>query len=155
MGWFGKRKTEQVDIQECVRLVRTVLANIGIKGEPQPVDGGAGLGWVIQRGSAVVYVMIGGGDNNSAGYLKVISPILFLPGENLLPLYRTLLEINMELTSAALGIQQDKVCVISERSIAGLNAEEADEIIKRVAHYADQLDDQLAAEFGARLVTKA
>jgi hypothetical protein len=83
------------------------------------------------------------------------NPSALLPSENLLPLYRARLEINMELTSAALGIQQDKVCVISERSITGLNAEEADEIIKRVAHYADQLDDQLAAEFGARLVTKA
>ena len=60
----------------------------------------------------------------------------------------------LDMPSAALGIQEDKVCVISERSIVGLDSEEADEIVKRVAHYADQLDDKLAAEFGARLVTK-
>ncbi|HVE84923.1 MAG TPA: Ig-like domain-containing protein, partial [Myxococcales bacterium] len=37
----------------------------------------------------------------------------------LLPLYRTLLGINMDLTSAALGIQGGTVCVVSERLVAG------------------------------------
>jgi hypothetical protein len=88
-------------------------------------------------------------------YLRLLSPILQLPTENLLPLYRALLGINMEPTSAALAIHEDKVCVVSERSIAGLDPEEADELIKRVAYYADELDNKLVAEFGGRLYTEA
>lgn len=153
MGLFGRKKTDIGDIKESVKIVREVLGKIGINETPQPIDGGKGFGWVIQRGSAVVYVMINQID--SKGFFKVISPILYLPSENLLPLYRSILEINMDLISAALGVQEDKVCVMSERSIAGLDAEEADEIIKRVSYYADQLDNKLAAEFGGRLFSGA
>jgi hypothetical protein len=150
MGLFSRKKTtDEGDIKESVKLIRDVLSKIGINGTPQPIDGGKGFGWVLQRGSAVVYVMIN--DVNGKGYFKVVSPIIYLPAENLLPFYRAILEINMELTSAALGVQEDKICVVSERSIAGLDSVEADEIIKRVAYYADELDNKLVSEFGGRL----
>jgi hypothetical protein len=153
MGLFGRKKTDIGDIKESVKIVREVLGKIGINDAPEQMDGGRGFGWTLQRGSAVVYVLINQIDNK--GYFKVISPIIYLPAENLLPLYRTMLEINMDLTSAALGIQEDKVCVMSERSIAGLDAEEADEVIKRVAYYADQLDNKLSSEFGGRLFSES
>lgn len=149
MGLFGKKKTERGDIKESIKIVCDVLAKIGIDQTPRPFDGGNGFGWTLQRGSAVVHVMVAGRDGE--GIFKVISPILILPTENLLPLYRTMLEINMELSTAALAVQEDKVCVVSMRSINGLDSEEADEIIKRVAYYADELDNKLSAEFGGRL----
>lgn len=150
MGLFSrKKKTDVGDIKGSVKIIRDVLAKIGISGSPQPIDGGKGFGWILQRGSAVVYVMIN--EIDGKGFFKVVSPIIYLPTENLLPLYRTILEINMDLTNAALGVQEDKICVVSERSVAGLDAVEAEEIIKRVAYYADELDNKLVSEFGGRL----
>src|SRR5215212_1243460 len=64
-----------------------------------------------------------------AGYLQVLSPILHLPMTNLLPLYRRLLELNLQLTNAALGVHLDVVYVFSERPLDGLDAVEANSII--------------------------
>jgi len=152
MVWFSKKKTDIEDIKESAKIVSEVLGKIGINDKPQPINGGRGFGWSLQRGSAVVYISINNIEN--VGYFRVLSPILYLPSENILPFYRTLLEINMELTNAALALQDDKVCVLSERTIAGLDSVEADETIKRVSYYADQLDNKLAAEFGGRLYSE-
>ncbi|MCY3799767.1 MAG: hypothetical protein OXG84_18320, partial [Chloroflexi bacterium] len=66
-------------------------------------------------------------------------------------LYRRLLELNLQLTNAALGLHEDVVYLYHERLLAGLDAAEADAIIRRLAQYADELDDALAEEFGGRM----
>ena len=57
---------------------------------------------------------------DTTGYLQVLSPIIHLPQSGLLALYRRLLELNLQLTNAALGIYLDVVYVFSERSLEGL-----------------------------------
>ncbi|MCY3915927.1 MAG: YbjN domain-containing protein, partial [Chloroflexi bacterium] len=73
------------------------------------------------------------------------------PASNLLALYRRLLELNLQLTNAALGLHEDVVYLYHERLLAGLDAAEADAIIRRLAQVADELDDALAEEFGGRM----
>jgi hypothetical protein len=153
MSWFAKKKPLVEDVPDAARIVGEVLGKIGIDDQPKPLDGGRGFGWSIRSGSAVVFITV-----NQVGertYLRLVSPILYLPAENLLPLYRTLLGINMEMTSAALAVHGDTVCVVSERPVAGLDPVEADDLIKRIAYYADELDNKLASEFSARLFTEA
>jgi type III secretion system-like peptide-binding chaperone len=156
MRWFKKKEKEnekpQVDdLKEATRLVGEVLAKIGLDDRPKTLRDGKGFGWSIRRGSAVVFITVNRVDGQA--YFRLVSPILYLPTENLLPLYRTLLGINMDLTSAALAVHEDRVCVVSERPVLGLDAVEADDLIKRVSYYADVLDNKLSAEFGARLYT--
>ncbi len=88
---------------------------------------------------------------DNEGYLQVLSPIMYLPLTNLLPLYRHLLEVNLQLTNAAFGLYNDTVYVFSERPLESLDAVEANNIINLVANYADDQDDRLVAEFGGRL----
>jgi len=154
MGWFtsNKKKPHVEGVEAAARIVGDVLGKIGITDRPDPLPEDRGFGWIIRRGSAVIFISVN--QVNERAYLRLVSPILHLPAENLLPLYRTLLGINMELTSAALAVHEDKVCVVSERPVAGLDPVEADDLIKRIAHYADELDNKLAAEFGARLMTE-
>jgi hypothetical protein len=73
---------------------------------------------------------------------------------NLLPLYRHLLELNLQLTNAAMGVHLDVVYVFSERPLEGLDAVEANNIITLVATYADDLDDKIVTEFGGRLYSR-
>jgi hypothetical protein len=64
-------------------------------------------------------------------------------------LLKHLLELNAaRLTGAAFGLRDDEVVVTADRSTAGLDPIEVEEMISRVAEYADHYDDALTAEFG-------
>jgi type III secretion system-like peptide-binding chaperone len=132
--------------------VEQILPAIGVDPAAARMNTEGGYGWSFQRGSAVIEVYVSQQDN--AGYLQVLSPIIHLPMSNLLPLYRRLLELNLQLTAAAIGIHLDVVYVFSERPLEGMDAAEANTIINLVSAYADDLDDKLVSEFGGRLYAK-
>ena len=66
------------------------------------------------------------------GYLQVLSPIIHLPDQNLLPLYRRLLELNLQLTNTSIGVYLDVVYVFNERPLQGLDSVEANHIITQL-----------------------
>lgn len=113
---------------------------------------GEGFGWNFRRGSALIEIYVT--QQDGIGYLQVFAPILHLPQTGLLPLYRRLLELNLQLTNAAFGVNEDVVYVFTERTLDGLDVEEANTIINTVAAYADDMDDQLIAEFGGRMYAR-
>jgi hypothetical protein len=135
--------------QNHVATIETILLEIGIDPVAARIQTGDGYGWRFQRGSAAIEVYLA--QQETDGYLQVLAPILHLPMTNLLPLYRHLLELNLQLTSAALGVYLDVVYVFSERPLEGLDAVEANKLVSQVAEYADELDDRLVNEFGGRL----
>lgn len=151
--FFGrgeKKRAEPADEQFdlSLRAVEGILAAIGVDPQSARMDVERGFGWNFQRGSALIEVYL---TPEEQGYLQVLSPIMHLPASNLLALYRRLLELNLQLTNAALGLHEDVVYLYHERLLAGLDAEEADAIIRRLAGYADELDDALSEEFGGRM----
>ena len=131
-----------------LRAVEGILGAIGVDPDAARMAVESGYGWNFQRGSALIEVYL---TPEEQGYLQVLSPIMHLPASNLLALYRRLLELNLQLTNAALGLHEDVVYLYHERLLAGLDAAEADAIIRRLAQYADELDDALAEEFGGRM----
>ncbi len=145
----GPDKDETSDpLEFSARAVEQILAQIGVDAAAARMDVESGYGWNFLRGSALIEVYL---SPEERGYLQVLAPIMHLPPSNLLPLYRRLLELNLELTNAALGLHEDVVYLYHERLLEGLDAGEADVIIRRLARVADELDDALVAEFGGRL----
>jgi hypothetical protein len=140
-------------LETYAATVEQILASIGVDPASARMKIDNGFGWSFQRGSALIEVFVA--MQNNTGYLQVLAPILHLPMQGLLPLYRRLLELNLQLTNAALGLYLDVVYVFSERPLAGLDASEANAIISLVASYADELDNKLVEEFGGRLYAKA
>jgi hypothetical protein len=132
--------------------VEQILPLIGVDPVTARMNTEGGFGWSFQRGSAVIEVFVS--QQNGVGYLQVLSPIMHLPISNLLPLYRRLLELNLQLTNASLGVYLDVVYVFTERPLEGMDANEANTIINLLSAYADDLDDKLVAEFGGRLYAK-
>ena len=62
---------------------------------------------------------------------------------------RRLLELNASaLTQAAFGLRGNEIVLTTDRSTAGLDPIEVDEMIRRVAEYADHYDDFLLVEMG-------
>lgn len=149
-GWGKNNNPKSLD--DYARLVEDVLqnANIDVNNARIPIT--TGYAWRFRQGSAVVEVNVV--EQDGRGYLQVMSPIMNLPQTGLLPLYRRLLEYNMQLTNAALGVFQDVVYVFHERSLRDLDAGEANAIILLVANYADDLDNGLVNEYGGRLYSQ-
>lgn len=136
-------------IQKQARIIDVILEQIGLVPDDIRMDTDEGYGWSFRRGSAIVEIYLSVQDG--VGYLQVLSPIIHIPTDATLPLYRHLLELNLQLTSAALGVYTDVVYVFYERPIEGLDSVEVNDIITKVAGYADDLDDQLVEQFGGRL----
>lgn len=133
-------------------MVEQILLSIGVDPAPARMTVETGYGWNFKRGSALIEIYITQAED--VAYFQVLSPILHLPLTNLLPLYRRLLEFNLQITNAAFGVHQDVVYVFSERRLEGMDAQEANTIINMVAQYADEFDDRLIAEFGGRLYNR-
>ncbi len=145
----GSRQQGAPRIEQYAQTVEAILANIGIDPAQARMAMSDGFGWSFQRGSAMIEIYVT--QKDTGGYLQVLSPIAHLPMTGLLPLYRRLLELNLQMTEAALGVYTDIVFVFVERPLDGLDAGEADQIINNVAAYADELDDKIVSEFGGRL----
>lgn len=139
-------------LPRAAATVQQVLVSIGIDPDQSRLSVDSGYGWNFRYGSAIIEVYIHRSEEGS--YFQVLAPIMHLPQAGLLPLYRRLLELNLQLTNAAFGVHMDIVYVFSERPLQGLDANEANNIISLVAAYADDMDNKLVEEFGGRLHAK-
>ena len=146
----GRKPTQRLD--QYAQTVEQILLGVGVDPQQARMNIQDGYGWAFRRGSAAIEVYVSQQETN--GYLQVLSPIIHLPTSNLLPLYRRMLELNLQLTNASLGVHLDVVYIFSERPLEGLDAVEANNIITLVATYADELDDKLVNEFGGRLYSR-
>lgn len=152
---FGRNRNRNdvKPLERHVRDVEIILQKIGVDITEAKMSLEEGYGWEFRRGSASIEIYIV--QREDKAYLQVLSPIMYLPQSNLLPLYRRLLDYNLQMTSASLGIFQDVVYVFNERPLHGLDADETDDIIDFVSGYADDLDNALVNEFGGRLYLQA
>lgn len=141
-----------MSLEQQAMVVERILATIRIDPEEARMATEQGYGWSFQRGSALLEVYLVQQEDRE--YFQVLSPIMHLPDGNLLPLYRRLLELNLSLTNASLGVYLDVIYVFNERPLQGLDASEADYIIQQIGEYADDLDNQLVNEFGGRLYSQ-
>jgi hypothetical protein len=152
-GIGGRNKQPAgVKLEVYAGTVEQMLTNLGIDPAQARMNTQEGYGWSFRRGSAVIEIYIT--QQGGVGYLQVLSPIMHLPPQGLLPLYRHLLELNLKLTNAAMGVYLDVVYIFNERPVDGLDAVETNAIINQIAQYADELDDKLVAEFGGRLYAR-
>jgi hypothetical protein len=152
VGFLGRNQPQAGGLQGYAAVVEQILAAAGVDVAAARMATETGFGWTFVRGSATIELYVS--QQDGAGYLQVLSPILHLPSNGLLPLYRRLLEMNLQLTNAAIGVHEDKVYLFSERPLEGLDGAEANTIINLVSGYADELDDKLIAEFGGRLYSR-
>lgn len=154
MSFFGNLFSEnEVTVEECVDMVEKFMKERGLDPKKQAISNKKGItSWGVVRGSALIYIFILDSEDGSPT-IRVVSPILILPDKNILPLYRKCLEINMNLFGCALAVDEDRIVVVSERPINGLDVSELDWMLDHLAHVADEYDNRLADEFGATLAS--
>ena len=152
--FFSGRRTDQPSstLTHYARTVESILVGMKVDPAQSRLNTEQGFGWSFRRGSAIIEIYVSEQDNE--GYMQVLSPILHLPNTGLLPLYRRLLELNLQLTNASIGVYYDVVYIFNERPLLGLDADEVNQIVNVVAGYADDLDNTLINEFGGRLYSQ-
>ncbi len=107
--------------------------------------------WYWVKGSARIEVFIQeiNFDTHARYYLRIFSPIIKTPAHNPEFFYRKLLELN----DSKLGVKltllpgSDQVYATFERDIKGIDYEELATCIADLEWWADELDDELAAQF--------
>ncbi|MBC1223082.1 YbjN domain-containing protein [Nostoc sp. UCD121] len=104
--------------------------------------------WKFKYGSVQVYVQLNGTTDEDT--ITVWSAVLNLPAKDEPRLLRYLLELNCSSTfEARFGIIENRVVVISTRTLAELSPGEVSRLITIVATIADNNDEALQTEFGA------
>jgi Putative bacterial sensory transduction regulator len=104
--------------------------------------------WKFNYGSVEVFVQLTGKTDEDT--ITVWSVVLKLPAKDEPKLMRQLLEMNCSSTlEARFGIIENKVVIISTRTLAELSPGEVSRLITIVATIADNNDEALQSEFGA------
>lgn len=145
MSLFGKRTADH----RAAAAVEAALRALGVDPTESalPARGDGDAAWSIGKGSVEVYVLLSGDAN--ARSLRVFAPILTVPSDNVLALYRRLLELNGEgLSGCSFGLRGNKVVLGIERDAQDLERGVVRDLILFVAHYADHFDDELVRRFG-------
>jgi len=135
--------------ESAVALVEGVLKKLGVDPATAKVRAEAGsTAWGLKRGSAQVLLLVNKSDRGV--FFRVIAPVVKAPGADKRgEVYTHLLELNAKSTrNAAFGLLNDNVVVLSERPVDGLDASEAEQILKQVGALADYYDDELEKKFG-------
>jgi hypothetical protein len=110
-----------------------------------PAEGG--YLWKFKYGSVEVFVQLTGTTDEDT--ITVWSAVLQLPAKDEPKLMRHLLEMNCTSTfEARFGIIENRVVVISTRTLAELSPGEISRLITIVAAIADDNDEALQSEFG-------
>jgi hypothetical protein len=151
MSLFRPKKAtdKRTTLRDCVQMVEGFFKKINANPNDQRLPDRNALGWWIQRGSAMIYIFLNQGEDNIT--LRILSPLLYLPEDFVLPFYRRCLEINMRLINCALAASDDKILLVTERPIEGLDQQELESSIHYLAAVADEIDNKLSAEFNARM----
>ncbi len=140
---------QEINLRVCGEMIETVLASAGVDpiASRIPSDDGESA-WGLARGSARVYIFLSAGDDGH-NFVQVVAPVMRPAPEARERLFGHLLSLNAnELTGAAFGLRSEDVVLTSDRSTAGLDRVEVEEMIRRIGEYADHFDDRLVAEFG-------
>lgn len=143
---------QEANLRSCEQMIEAVLEGRGLDPRQSRIQSASGPAWGMTQGSAEIYIFLtagGAGDN----FIQVTSPVMRPSPEAMATplLWRRLLELNAtELTGAAFGLRDEQVVLTTDRSTQGLDRNEVEEMIRRVASYADHYDDALTEEFGGR-----
>lgn len=133
-----------------VNLVEEIETVIGSLAQDQKVmfaQSEAGHLWKFQYGSVEVFVQLTGTTDEDS--LSVWSFVLKLPAKNEPQLMRQLLDMNWSSTlESRFAIVDDRVVVVSTRTVADINPGEISRCITIVATIADDNDEDLQEAFG-------
>lgn len=140
-------------VQQTRAVVESVIQKLGLDPAQAKVTESANqITWTLARGSANVLITVVHRPEQKNTFLRVAAPVMVPdPSKPREPLFQRLLEMNAGgLANVAFGWLNEKVVVVSERPVEGLDPKEAEQMIRHLSAVADTFDDRLVKEFGGK-----
>jgi Putative bacterial sensory transduction regulator len=129
-------------------VIQTVIGSLDPDKTAMVSKGAAGQIWKFTYGSVLVMVQLTGDTEDDV--LTVWSEVLSLPVKNQPELLQKLLVLNWDITlESRFAIIENKVVVMSTRTVADLSPGEIARAITLVANIADNHDDDLQVTYPA------
>lgn len=142
-------QADNITAANIVDVIETVIDSLDSDNTAMVSTTDGGHVWKFKYGTVEVFVQLTG--LSSEDTISAWSAVLKLPAKDEAKLTRKLLELNWSGTlEARFAILHDEVVVLSSRSLADLSPGEISRAITLVATIADEQDEPLQAEFGAR-----
>jgi hypothetical protein len=146
MADFEKSQETNKDFNFYKNMIEEIIKGWNI--DPATIYNEQYKTWSLIQGSANFEV--GFFNYNKRDYFYTASNVVKLPDENLLAFYRRLLELNDYYIGVKLSVKGNQVWLLGQRECEGMDKGEAQRIIDNVRIIADDLDDRLINEFGAK-----
>jgi len=127
------------------KIITDTLEKLGVDPKSARLPDAKGRGWLAHLDSVPMFVSLSDLEGESA--LRLVCPILYMPPRDLLPFYRKLLDLNMELGDVCIALDRDVVCVIWQQTLAGLTASAVETIMRRVIKTGNILKEGFVGEF--------
>jgi hypothetical protein len=129
-------------------VIETVISSLDLDDTAMVSHNESGSLWKFQYGSVEVFVQLTGETDDDL--LTVWASVIKLPVKDETGLMRRLLEMNWSGTfETCFSLQEDRIVVSAQRTVADLHPGEISRIITLVATIADDNDELLQEEFGA------
>lgn len=135
-----------MDLQQTSALVEESIR--GLKVDPVACRGQKEGQWsLIYRGSTVWIDVFNFQDNPTRWYFQMMSPLLPVPDKNVESFYQNCLEINHNLYGSWISKKGDWLYVMFLREAAGLDLNEINATLDRVAIYSSDYNGKLKFKF--------
>ncbi|MDI6700377.1 MAG: hypothetical protein QME48_04000 [bacterium] len=146
---FGDEKDNQ--IEDILTIIEEILSTVGTSHEEAKIETSDKnmLGWFFKIGITPIYLYLLKEDGKF--FIKIISPLTFLPKNNILPYYRKLLEENLTLVDLSIGVEKNFSLLFSIKSIDDLDFERLKKIIETFSQKHTELTSKLVEEFQAKI----
>lgn len=129
-----------------IELVEKFFTSVGADPNEYVVDEDENVkSWRIFRGSSISFIHL----NFTEKILRIASPIIFLPQNNILALYRECLEINFTLPNCTIYAKDEVIGIAHYRPLEGLDYEEFSATVDILSGVSDDLDDIFKEKYGA------
>ena len=136
--------------EEVTQMIHQYVEAVGLTREQTFNEEKNSWHWRIGSARIQVYIeTINFSSGSSPDYLRVFSPLLQAPQNNLLQFYRHLLELNDSKLGVKLTVMpnSDWVYATYERDLKGMDYNELSTCIADLEWWADKLDDELKEQF--------
>lgn len=153
-----------MDFQSYSELIEMTFASLGLN--PTETRGAEKGQWVLFNGDTEIYIDLWPLDTDNAWMyyetdepvfaFQVISPVCYMPLENLEKFYEELLHnnLNMLYTSFTINKEQNMLAVKVRRPAKGLTQEEVIECIESVGYYSESTFHALQERYPVLRISK-
>ncbi len=145
---FGRN--ESTPLESSIKMVEKLLKDWNL--DPNALKDKKKNLWFLTQGSAKFHIELfkndKGKNHGVVDCIEIGGMIMKLPEENILPLYRKLLELNSTNVGVYFAVRGNLVMLLSTRECEGMDENELKIMVDELRFFADYWDDILMKEFG-------